>query len=401
MINHKEEYPSGLESAVDWNLVHAVEEILPVLKKNGLEAEQLRRLPKENVDILTDLGVFRMTTPKHLGGLQANLPTTFEVNRTLATACGSTAWVSALYTVCGWWAALFPDSVQEEVFTSEKVRVAGIVSPLGTLVPTEGGYVLNGKWPWNTGVLDSQWDVVSTLRPMPDGSKMPYLVIVPTRDMKVGDDWYMSGMRGTGSNSSEAVDVFVPNERAMEFPPLLQGQHQSQRNKGAVEYSYAVFPFLIASSASAPIGMAQGALEGFLGRASNRRISFEDHRPQPQSEITQLQAAEMQMRLDSALLLARELVGKLHRYSEAGTSPSLEERAKARAIVAFTTRVSLDVVNTVTSIGGAGAFANESPAQRYHRDITMLSNHAYLNYEANLKVFGSVLLGNEITSLFL
>ena len=36
--------------------------------------------------------------------------------------------MSALYAVCGWWASLFGDEVQDEVFTDPDTRVAGIVS---------------------------------------------------------------------------------------------------------------------------------------------------------------------------------------------------------------------------------------------------------------------------------
>lgn len=321
--------------------------------------------------------------------------------RTLARGCGSSSWVAALYSVCGWWAALFPDSVQDEVFADQGTRVAGIVSPLGTLVPTDGGFVLNGTWAWNTGVLDANWDVVATLRPHDGGVMEPYLVIVPTSDMTVQDDWYTSGMQGTGSNSTVAEDVFVPAERAMSFPPLLGGDHASEQNRGVLEYSYAVFPFLLANSFGTPIGMAQGALESFLERAPKRRISFENFEPQSSSPIAQVQAAEIQLKIDAAVAIARQSAASLHAHAVSGRPVTTEERIWTRAAVAYTTRQSPEAATAVARIGGASAFYLDGAAQRFDRDATMLGNHAYLNFEANLGVLGSLLLGNEPQSIFL
>lgn len=393
--------PAVSADPVDRALVRRTEDLLPLLRANAAEAERLRRLPAANVEALQGIGATRLTMPARFGGLQANLPTQFEVIRTIARGCGSSSWVAALYTVCGWWASLFPDQVQEEVFSSPDVRVAGIVSPLGTLVPAEGGFVLNGTWAWNTGVLDAQWDVVATLRPHDDGSMEPYLVIVPTSDMEVQDDWFMSGMQGTGSNSSVARDVFVPAERAMPFPPLLGGNHASVANRDVLEYSYAVFPFLLSNSFGTPIGMAQGALESFLERAPKRRISFEDVGLQSTSPVAQLQVAEISMKIDAALAIARQAASSLHRQAAEGTPVGTGERVRTRAAVAYTTRLSAEVTTDLARIGGASAFGLDVAGQRFHRDATMLGNHAYLNYEANLGLLGSTLMGHEPQSLFL
>ena len=158
----------------DAKLVAATEEIVPLLRDQARKGEIDRRLTEPVVDALTSTGITRMSMPKRFGGLQADLPTQVEVFRHLARGCGSASWVSALYSVCGWWVSLFPDEVQEEVFTSPDIRVAGIVSPAGTLVPIKGGFTLNGTWPFNTGCLHAQWNVVATLQPVDGGPPIPY-----------------------------------------------------------------------------------------------------------------------------------------------------------------------------------------------------------------------------------
>jgi 3-hydroxy-9,10-secoandrosta-1,3,5(10)-triene-9,17-dione monooxygenase len=390
-----------LTDDVDHGVVRAAEELLPLLREHAAEAERLRRLPSATVEALEKHGLTRLTTPKRFGGLQVNLPTEFEVVRTIAKACGSTSWVVALYALCGYWASLFPDAVQEEVFSGPDARVAGISTPAGTLTPTDGGYVLNGQWPWNTGVLDATWNVLATLRPHEDGSMEPYLVLVPTSAMTTLDDWHTSAMQGTGSVTSVASNVFVPVERALSFPPLLGGHHASEANRDRTEYSYAVYPFLLAASLGTPIGMAQGALAAFLDRAPKRSASFEDPRPQSASPVAHLLVGEISLTIESALAIARNTIAGLHQHAIDGSEVSVRERVEARAAVAYATRLSAQAATDDDSIGGASAIRLDAVSQRQHRDVTMLANHALLNYEANVALLGSVISGNEPETVFL
>jgi alkylation response protein AidB-like acyl-CoA dehydrogenase len=386
---------------VDWSLVRAAEGVLPLLRDNAREAERQRNLPESTIKALEACGLTRMTVPRRLGGLQVSLATEFEVIRTLARACGSTSWVTSLYAVCGYWASLFPDRVQDEVFSDSGARVAGISTPAGTLTPAAGGYVLNGRWPWNTGVLHSSWNVLATLRPHDDGTVEPCLVLVPTKDMTTLDDWDVSAMQGTGSVTSVAEHVFVPADHVLAFLPLLGGDHASESNRGAVEYSYAVLPFLLAASMGTPIGLAQGALESFLERAPKRSTSFENKQPQSTDPVAQFQIGQISMTIEAALAVARSTIAALHRHAVDGTEVTTAERVKVRAVVAYVTRLSADVTTALSRIGGATAFNLDIPGQRHQRDASMLANHALLNYEANLGLLGSVVMGDEPRTPFL
>jgi alkylation response protein AidB-like acyl-CoA dehydrogenase len=386
---------------VDWDLVGSAEELVALLLDNAEEGERRNRLPADSIKALDAAGMTRLTMPARLGGVQANLPTQFEVTRTLARGDGSASWVTSLYMVCGYWASLFPDSVQAEVFTGPGSRVAGISTPAGTLLPAEGGYTLNGQWPWNTGVLDATWNVVATLRPLDDGGMMPYLALVPVSELELLDDWHMSGMKGTGSVTSIARDVFVPEARTLPFPPLLGGQHASAANKDAVEYSYAVYPFLLSASIGTFVGMAQGALESFTRRAAGRMTSFEDPTPQAASQVARVQVGEVAIMIESALALSRQVIASLHQHAVAGTPVPVEERVRVRAAVAYVVRQSADAVLALARISGATAFRLDMPGQRHLRDITMLANHALLNYEANVSVLGTLTLGRTPETIFL
>jgi alkylation response protein AidB-like acyl-CoA dehydrogenase len=208
-------------------------------------------------------------------------------------------------------------------------------------------------------------------------------------------------MAATGSNSSVAQDLFVPDARAMPMGPLFGGGHRSERNRDEPLYRYAVFPFLLSSSYGTPIGMAQGAMEAFLELVPGRTTSFEDPTPQAESPNAQLDVAEAAMEIESCLLLARRATGLIHERGVAGEPVTKAERVRARADVAFTTRRSLGVVRRLSAISGASSARLDAPIQRYLRDASTLANHAVLNYEANMTLLGKELLGLDPRTPFL
>ena len=55
-------------------------------------------------------------------------------------------------------AGLLPDEAQDEIFADPDTRFCGSVGPNGIATPTEGDYILNGKWHFNTGTPHAQWD---------------------------------------------------------------------------------------------------------------------------------------------------------------------------------------------------------------------------------------------------
>ncbi|MEY9485719.1 alkylation response protein AidB-like acyl-CoA dehydrogenase [Streptomyces calvus] len=51
------------------SLLKAVRDVVPTLHKNGVEAEDRRWIPEENIALLEKAGVFRMAVPRRFGGL--------------------------------------------------------------------------------------------------------------------------------------------------------------------------------------------------------------------------------------------------------------------------------------------------------------------------------------------
>ena len=117
-------------------LVQRASAVVPVLQKHAAWSEENRRLHEESIEALADAGVFRMRVPARYGGYESDTRTLVDVATELGRADGSTAWTASVYWIPTWMACMFPDQVQDEVFSTPDVRVCGTLSPSALAIPT-------------------------------------------------------------------------------------------------------------------------------------------------------------------------------------------------------------------------------------------------------------------------
>ncbi len=118
-------------------VLDAVRSTVPRLRENGLEAESDRWLPEENIELLDKAGVFRMATPRRFGGLELSLEDQSTVLAEIARGCPASSWVAMVWVSSAWMVSLYPEPLQQEVFSGPSARISGGFSPTGTLTPTE------------------------------------------------------------------------------------------------------------------------------------------------------------------------------------------------------------------------------------------------------------------------
>ena len=147
-----------------------------------------------------------------------------DVVTELGRGCGSTSWVAFISIATVWIAALFPDEAQHEVFAGNPdVRFMGALGMTARARAADGGYRLDGKWAYASNCLHAHWTVLSA--PLPQGAAVvPSILLVPMRDLAIEESWHVVGMRGTGSHTVIAKDIFVPAHRALPTEILAQGR---------------------------------------------------------------------------------------------------------------------------------------------------------------------------------
>jgi alkylation response protein AidB-like acyl-CoA dehydrogenase len=383
------------------DIVRKATELIPLLRKHAPWAEQNRRLHDEAIDALADAGIFKLRRPKHFGGYEADTRTLTEVAAAIGRGCGSTAWVASVYWIPTWMACQFPDEVQEEVFATPDTRICGTLSPSAMAAPVEGGIVVNGKWGFISGAHHAQWQEIIAILVPPDGEPYPVMALVPLSDLLVIDDWDTFGLRGTGSVSTVAKDLFVPAERVLPLPVVLSGQTASQRNANSPVYRAPLMPVAAASSTGAIVGMAKGAMDVFLDRLPERKVTYTNYESQREAPITHHQVAEAALKIDEAEFHAWRAANLVDRKCAEGTEWKLEERAVTRADVGSVIRLAKDAIGVLATASGGTSIYNGIPIQRIHRDILAVNQHALMHPNTNFELYGRVLCGLEPNTLYI
>lgn len=382
-------------------LVRRVDDLTASLREQGNWAEEHRRLPDETIAALADAGVFRLRTPARFGGYEADTRTLVEVGAALGRADGSVGWTTSVYWIPTWMAGMFPEQAQEEVFATPDVRVCGTLSPGAMATPVDGGVVVNGKWGFITGAYHSHWQEIIAIQPLPDGTPMPIVGLVPMSDLQIVDDWHTSALQGTGSVSTVAAEVFVPAHRVLPLPALLQGEGASPHHASSPIHRVPLLPVASASSIGTVIGLARAARDAFLQRLPERKITYTDYQSQREAPVTHLQVAEASLKIEQAEFHAFRLADRVDQKAAQGAGWSLAERVQARADLGAACRLAREAADLLAAASGGTSIYQEVPIQRIARDLAAINLHALMNPTTNYELYGRVLCGLEPNTQYL
>jgi alkylation response protein AidB-like acyl-CoA dehydrogenase len=372
-------------------VVERVRRLVPQLRASAEATEHARRALPENIQALTDAGVYRLTAPRRHGGLEASLDVLYDVQHEIARGCPSTAWTTSLHLACTWWGGLFTDEAQDEIFAAPDTRIAAVLAPTGRGRRTDDGIVVNGRWAFNTGCHYCTWGGMTTMVEEPDGSVAPYVALMPYTDMTILDDWDAMGMAGTGSNTTVAEDVFVPAHRMLPVSALLTGRYPSERNRDNPYFGLPAVPFFVAASSGPLVGTARGAMELFRERLPGRPITYTEYADQSLAPLTHQQVATAQMKIEAAEMFARRVNATVTEH--AGVEFPTLERVQVRAWLGQVALLSREAVQTLFEASGASAIQHSVPIQRHLRDVQSLAIHAIIQPTTVTELYGRVLLG--------
>jgi alkylation response protein AidB-like acyl-CoA dehydrogenase len=370
-------------------LVERAAALVPMLRKAAPDAERARRVAPHTLDALSEAGIFRMCAPRRYGGEEADFQTQCDALAEIARGCPSTSWVATIYSAMSWLAGVFPDEAQDEVLGDRDPRISGVFSPTGTAVRRDGGVVVNGSWPFNTGCHGARWTVLNAVSE--GGAGMPTCVLARSRDLRIVDDWYATGMTATGSSTIVAENVFVPVHRTLPLPDMLEARYPARHNQDNPYFNHPLAPVLTVNAGGMPVGAARGALEAFEERLPGRGITYTDYTNKAAAPITHLQIARASLTIDSADGHVRRATAILDR--EPGRPMSTMDRIKARAHIAYATGLAREAVDTLFFASGASASQSHVPIQRFQRDIQTLANHAIMHADTAIELYGRVLCG--------
>jgi alkylation response protein AidB-like acyl-CoA dehydrogenase len=373
-----------------------------VLERNAAKGEEDRRIADESIDALVEAGLFKITVPRRFGGYEVDIRTKLEVSAAVAEADGATAWVLALTNVCHWLVGLYCDRAQEDIFGADRnARVCGVLAPSPHTRREDGGLVVTGRWPWASGSLHATWGLVGVLDKDEAGAVTEHaLALIPMADLDVEDTWFAAGMKGTGSNTLVAQEVFVPDHRLLSVPKAIENEYPTEHTDEPL-YRSSFVPVLALILVGPQLGLARAARDLVIAKAPKRAISYTSFERQTDSVAFQVEMAKAAMMVDTAHLHAFRAAGDIDAAARRGEKLDYVTRARVRADTGYTAETVRMAIDRLVSAHGASSFADSSPMQRIWRDANTAGRHAVVSPTVSLEVYGKALLGvdNDVTDL--
>lgn len=370
-------------------LLGRAQELAPAFAARAQRTEEHRAPLDESLAEMIDAGLLATLTPRVYGGHELPVATMSHIVATLSAACPSTGWVSAFYMGAAWRAMIFPAQTQRELFADKPYLLnAGQAAALRDVQRVKGGYRLSGQTPWSSGSVHAEWVTFMGVAQGGDAPPEPLVFMVPRAETELVDTWQVAGMRGTGSNDMRVEDVFVPAHRAASFVAALEGRSPGQALHGAM-YRQPFIPFLMCEVVPVLVGALRGAAEAFTARTRERQATFTG------VKAANRQAAQMRLGRGIAAADAAEtlLEAYLDRYMYVRAEQNdIADRAAMKLKAAFITDLCRNAINDLARGFGGDGFRDQSPLQRYFRDINMLAVHAFLDIDTAAETAGRLAL---------
>jgi 3-hydroxy-9,10-secoandrosta-1,3,5(10)-triene-9,17-dione monooxygenase len=371
-------------------LVDRAVNLQPLLRKQLADSDIQRRQSDDVIEALTDAGFFRLNKPRRFGGYPVDLRTTLQITEALAEADGSAAWVVGIASTGAWAVNRGSEQLQEEVFGADPdARIAGS----GMACPArreQGGLRLTGRWGYASGSPHATWAaLVATVTDDPEQAPDAYFSLVPVAQLQLEDTWHTVGMRGTGSNTYLAEDVFVPEHRMIPAAELNEGSTSSDEPVHRLPFASVATLALMGTL----LGLGRAALALAIDKAPSKPMHHTFFARQSDSVGVQVQVAEAALKLQTARLHAYRVADDLDSAAANGHELDYGLRAQARAQFGYSAQQVLEAIHILLNVHGAAAFAESSLMHQYWRDANTAARHAGLNAYVGYEVYGKALLG--------
>lgn len=381
------------------DLLARLEDMVPHLRERGQAAEQAGRIPDETIHELDEIGAFRAVVPKLYDGLEVEFPVVAQIFRILGKGCIPTGWTMGFLIYHNFQFAHFSEKAQKEVWGGRGYTMApGHLFPSGEAIPVDGGYRLTGRWGYGTGMLHADWVLFSApVKGGNDGWDSHDLrrFFVPIADCEILDTWNVTAMQATGSCDMRLNDVFVPEHRQVKATELISGTAPGMKiNKGPL-WRVPFITFATLAGMAPMIGGTEGLFE-ICADILKTKVGAQSHARQQELMTQQVRMARLKMDLKSAIALWENELDTVWERISGGGEMTLAERSEARMVTAYCARTCDAIANELAASVGSRSIFNDSPVQRFRREVNSLATHAFLDFDHLGSLYGQTLLGLEL-----
>ena len=251
------------------------------------------------------------------------------------------------------------DRAQDDVWGGDKILRSFISIVLATTSdakPVKGGYRVTGRWTYGTGSLHADWSLLGI--PLKDAKGAVVdagLALIPTSELGVDDNWYVAGMKGTGSVTQVADDVFVPEHRVFPLTAAVEGKYLGSNPEQS--YKTIFVPSLFMKLIGPHLGMGRAALDYVIAKADSKAVAYTGYEKQADATSFQLAVAKASVQLNAAELIAADIAGEIYDAAARGYYAPYGERIEMRAKAGWVVETITTMIHELLTAHGSSGFA--------------------------------------------
>lgn len=381
-------------------LLDRAQELATIVEKEADASEVAATLTPRTVAAMRESGLLASFLPRELGGDELDPVESIALVEEIARQDGSAGWCFGMNGfITGLSAAALPDAGIDRIFGSAdgSVWMAGGFPPQGRADREGDAWRVSGHFRFGSGIQHADYVVCTVVEfdgdtPRMDGA-IPQMrtFVVPRKDVRVTDNWQVSGLQGTGSCDYHLDDQLLPDDLS-----FISSTIEPRRGQG-------VFGIPMVSLAGAPhVGFALGAGKRAIEEIATHagwRQRLASPTPLAQRGAFQQSFARARTRLQAARALVVESFTAVTRAHRSASGVTITERADAYAATVNAYEAALDAAHAAFRAAGASSVFRTNRLQRALRDIEVGSQHI-LASEENWERVGRYWLGLDGPVMF-
>ena len=365
--------------------------LIPALREQANEAEDLRRLPDRTVEDLKAAGLHKIYMPKRYGGFEMDWGVHMEVSREISQGCGSAGWIAGLVFSHVMWIARFGEQAQEEFFEKNSDPIVATGSAGGGKLEQDGdAYLLNGRWGFMSGIDHADGAMVTAT--LGDERIFTHFVLLYPSDYISEDNWQAEGLRGTGSHHVKVNGTRIPAHRLIGRDDMLQLNPPGSKLHDSYIYKVRTSAYQKSWFAGILVGTAMGALQEYVSLTRNRKGAMFGESIIEQAPV-QGRVGESAAEIHAANLIVEDFCQMLHKRGAVNQDILGEDLLSSKRDMTFAAALCLRAAERLSGMMGVSAQNGRNPVQRHFRDCRTVSTHIELQWDMSMAATGKYLFG--------
>lgn len=299
----------------------------------------------------------------------------------IASGCPSTAWVMQIYSGIGRMAESLPEQTLAEIYAERpNAKFSGTFAAPGAVCEVvDGGCRIRGRgsWPFNSGCHHADWDLLRVSIEERDGTTSDAFCLIPLSELTIADDWHVMGAAGTGSNSVECGELFIP-------------EHRISRRIADAFAALQVGDSGYAFTAALPLGMARYALEAFHDLARKRGIRMLGYERMYDSAVVQTAVATAHTNIKMMESYQHWVLSTLQPGAERITDPMLTGAGGTHCY-----KLAREAIERLFDVCPTDEIRLDRPIQRLLRDLLAFTHQGAMAPYVNWERYGRHLVGAQ------